>query len=254
MAMDISTPPTTSPSKRHSPSLSLDFSDLPPLSQPTPPTNTLLITNLSPETFTSSILESISTAINQQSNHQIHVFAPLKSFRRIIVSFHSTAAAITIRSALDGSSILNNRVRVYFGSHTKIGDEEKYLHLPKSDKLFFISPPPSPPMGWQMRDEEPPNKDVHAEDLTAALSKLQARPGPMDAMDLGGHGQYGKVTTRARSGTGTVVYHPEDHGDSPALPAIEVEDLTDSPSGDVSPMEGVDVKFPHTARPPVELM
>jgi hypothetical protein len=225
MAMDISTPPTTSPSKRHSPNMSLDFSDLPPLSTPTPPSNTLLITGLaSLEIFTSSVLESISKAINEHAT--IHIFAPLKSF-----------------------------VRVYFGSQTKIGDEEKYLHLPKSDKLFFISPPPSPPMGWQMRDEEPPNKDVHAEDLAHALSKLQARPGPMDAMDLGNTGLHEPrpITGRARSGTGTVVYHPEDHGDSPALPAIEVEDTTETP-GDVSPMEGVDVKFPHTARPPVELM
>lgn len=106
-----------------------------------------------------------------------------------------------------------------------------------------------------MRDEEPPNKDVHAEDLALALSKLQAKPGPDAAMDLGNNGyeQHRPITTRARSGTGTVVYHPEDHGDSPALPAIEVEDTTISP-GDISPMEGVDVKFHHTARPPVELM
>lgn len=147
-------------------------------------------------------------------------------------------------------------MRVYFGTQTKIGDEEKYLHLPKSDKLFFISPPPSPPMGWTMRDEEPPNKEVHAEDLATALSKLQARPGPMDAMDIPDDNRREEprtITTRTRSGTGTVVYHPEDHGDSPALPAIEVEDMTETP-GDVSPMEGVDTKFPHTARPPVELM
>jgi hypothetical protein len=254
MAMDISTPPASSPSKRLSFNMSLDFSDLPPLSQPTPPSNTLLITNLqSLEIFTSSVLESISTAINEHAT--IHIFAPLKSFRRIVVSFYTVEDAIAIRRVLDGESVLGNRVRVYFGTQTKIGDEEKYLHLPKSDKLFFISPPPSPPMGWQMRDEEPPNKDVHAEDLALALSKLQARPGPIDAMDLGDNGreEHRPITTRARSGTGTVVYHPEDHGDSPALPAIEVEDLTDSP-GDVSPMEGVDVKFPHTARPPVELM
>lgn len=255
MAMDISTPPTASPSKRHSPNMSLDLSDLPPLSQPTPPSNTLLITNLqSLEIFTSTVLESISTAINEHAT--IHIFAPLKSFRRIVVSFYTVEDAVAIRKVLDGESVLGNRARVYFGTQTKIGDEEKYLHLPKSDKLFFISPPPSPPMGWQMRDEEPPNKDVHAEDLAHALSKLQARPGPMDAMDMNDYNNQEParpITTRTRSGTGTVVYHPGDHGDSPALPAIEVEDTTESP-GDISPMEGVDTKFPHTARPPVELM
>lgn len=246
------TPPTT---KRHSPNMSLDFSDLPPLSTPTPPSNTLLITNLqSLEIFTSAVLESISTAINEHAT--IHIFAPLKSFRRIVVSFYTVEDAIAIRQVMDGESILGNRARVYFGTQTKIGDEEKYLHLPKSDKLFFISPPPSPPMGWTMRDEEPPNKEVHAEDLATALSKLQARPGPMDAMDIQEDNRLEgprTIKTRTRSGTGTVVYHPEDHGDSPALPAIEVEDTTLSP-GDLSPMDGVETKFPHTARPPVELM
>jgi len=117
-------------------------------------------------------------------------------------------------------------------------------------------------MGWEMRDEDPPNKEVHAEDLAAALSKLQARPGPMDAMEgmeSTSHNagsledEFRPSTTRTRSGTGTVVYHPEDHGDSPALPAIAVEDMTDSP-GDISPMPAADVKYVHTSRPPVELM
>ncbi|KAM0721525.1 hypothetical protein Q7P37_002450 [Cladosporium fusiforme] len=260
MAMELSTPPPASPSKRHNPNMSLDLSDLPPLSQPTPPSNTLLITNLqSLEIFTSAVLESISQAINDHAT--IHIFAPLKSFRRIVVSFYTVEDAVAIRKVLDGESVLGNRVRVYFGQQTKIGDEEKYLHLPKSDKLFFISPPPSPPMGWQMRDEEPPNKEVHAEDLAAALSKLHARPGPMDAMDMEDDrtnsgaqqmSEFRPSTTRTRSGTGTVVYHPQDHGDSPALPAIEVEDTTDSP-GDISP-PNADVKLTHTARPPVELM
>ena len=49
------------------------------------------------------------------------------------------------------------------------------------------------------------------------------------------------------------MYHPEDHGHSPQLPAISVEDTTESP-GDLSPMEGVERKFAHTSRPPVELM
>jgi hypothetical protein len=99
--------------------MSLDFSDLPPLSTPTPPSNTLLITGLaSLEIFTSSVLESISKAINEHAT--IHIFAPLKSFRRIVVSFYTIEDAIAIRKVLDGESIMDNRVRVYFGSQTKI--------------------------------------------------------------------------------------------------------------------------------------
>merc|ERR1712113_1184074 len=141
MAMEISTPPTNphSPSKRrHSPNMSIDLSDLPPLSQPTPPSNTLLITNL--------------------------------------------------------------------------------------QALEIFTAKPNAPVEQRIETES-----------------TQERP----------------ITTRQRSGTGTLVYHPDDHGDSPDLPAIAVEDTSDSlqpQDGDISPMEGMERKMIHTARPPVELM
>jgi len=237
--------------------MSLDLSDLPPLTQPSPPSNTLLITNLqAPEIFTASNLDSIQKAINEHA--PIHVFSPLKSMRRIICSFYTIDDATNIRKVLDGESVLGSRVRVYFGAETKVNPEDQHLQAPKSTKQFFISPPPSPPMGWEMRNEEPPNKDVHAEDLAAALSKLEARPAADDALKQDAYGNMEvqnklSVNTRPRSGTGTVVYDPQDHGHSPDLPAIAVEDTSASP-GDLSPMEGVEKKFPHTARPPVELM
>lgn len=152
---------------------------------------------------------------------------------------------------LDGETVLGNRVRVYFGAETKIDIGDQHLQAPKSDKLFFISPPPSPPMGWEMRNEEPPNKDVHADDLAAALAQLQARPAANAALKQD-EGPVQRVI-RTRSGSTTVVYDPQDHGHSPDLPAIAVEDTSASP-GDSSPMEDVETKFIHTARPPVELM
>jgi len=260
MAMEISTPPTNphSPSKRrHSPNMSIDLSDLPPLSQPTPPSNTLLITNLQAlEIFTASNLESIQRAINEHA--PIHSFAPLKSFRRIVCSFFSIDDAINIRRVLDGETVLGSRIRVYFGAETKIDMEDQHLQAPESSKLFFISPPPSPPMGWEMRNEDPPNKEVHAEDLAVALSKLEAKPNaPVEQRIETESTQERPITTRQRSGTGTLVYHPDDHGDSPDLPAIAVEDTSDSlqpQDGDISPMEGMERKMIHTARPPVELM
>ncbi|KAK3711540.1 hypothetical protein LTR37_009531 [Vermiconidia calcicola] len=265
MAMDISTPPSSSgmpspstttsrsPSKRHSPNLSLDLSDLPPLSQPSPPSNTLLITNLqAPEIFATANLESINRAINDHA--PIHNFSPLKSMRRIICTFFTTEDAIKIRQVLDGETVLGSRIRVYFGAETRIEVGIQHLQAPKSDKMFFISPPPSPPMGWEMRDEGPPNKEVHAEDLATALSRLHARPGADDALREGASPASPAARVgRARSGTGTVVYDPQDHGHSPDLPAIAVEDTSDSPE-EMSPMEGVEKKMIHTARPPVELM
>ena len=163
---------------------------------------------------------------------------------------------------------MGDRVRIYFGEPTPIEPVDQHLHLPESGKLFFISPPPSPPFGWEMRNEGPPNKQVHAEDLASALAKLHARPGnnipasststTLDNITEGG--REGKRTiNRERSGSSTVVYHPEDHGDSPLLPAVVVEDTTGSP-GPISPVDraegaGTESKtMAHTARPPIELM
>jgi len=147
---------------------------------------------------------------------------------------------------------MGERVKVYFGQPTSIEAKDEYLNLPDAGKLFFISPPPSPPHGWEMKLEDAPNKQVHAEDLAEALAKLHHRPQTdLPASPMSDGGSDGR---RQRSGSSTMIYHPNDHGHSPNLPAIAVEDFTDEPES-LSPME-VDPKpiAAHTARPPIELI
>jgi hypothetical protein len=235
----------------------LDLSDLPPLITPDPPSNTLLITNLdNPAIFRAENLIEIRDLINQHV--PIHSWAPLKSFRRIIVSFFDIDSAKLIRKTLDNEIIFDCRVRIYFGKETKITEsEDQHLHLPKSDKLFFISPPPSPPHGWMMKNEDPPNKEVHADDLAQALAKLHARNMPTEPATPDNMMDTDSPMNRPRSGSTTMIYHPNDHGDSPALPAISVQDTTESDHEmEVSPMEDVERTVPitKTTRPPVELM
>ena len=116
-------------------------------------------------------------------------------------------------------------------------------------------------MGWEMRDEDAPNKVVHPEDLAEALAKLHAHP--HDATSAISDSETSPITRR-RTGSTVVVYHPEDHGDSPQLPAISVEDTTETPQP-LTPdaMEGVEGSIAtekamgrniSTARPPVEFM
>ena len=147
--------------------------------------------------------------------------------------------------------------RIYFGEPTPIEIADQHLHAPQSQKMFFISPPPSPPFGWEMRNEGPPNKEVHAEDLASALAGLRQRP---DAVADESSFQRGKEEAaerlrgreRGRSGSWTMtVYQPETHGGSPGLPAVIVEDTTGSE--EASPVDGGKI-MAHTARPPVELM
>ncbi len=154
-------------------------------------------------------------------------------------------------------------------------------------------------MGWEVREEEPPNKDVVASDLADALVKLSGKmhsadednqpPISEDEKDAGHGTETGKQNTkpplrviapsdndlsnykvtptsapssaRNRSRSSTILYDPEAHGDSPALPAVMVEDTTmdamvddeDAAPLDDVPLEGRTITA-HTSRPPVELM
>lgn len=47
---------------------------------------------------------------------------------------------------------------------------EPFLRPPEPEKLFLISPPSSPPVGWEQKVEDPPVVDLN---LIAALAQLQ---------------------------------------------------------------------------------
>ncbi|KOS22624.1 Calcipressin-1 [Escovopsis weberi] len=234
--------------------LSLDLSNLPPLVQPTPPSNTLLFTGLNNlDIFLPENLQTIRDLIAHTAT--IHAFSPLKSFRRIVVSFYDIDAAIAVRKIWDAEAVMGERVKVYFGQPTNIESKPEHLALPDAGKLFFISPPPSPPHGWEVRLEDAPNKQVHAEDLAEALAKLHHRPAAAAATsncDSPVTPTDGPARTRSRSST--LIYQP-DQSSSTGLPAVFVEDMTDEPEYvDASPVDAQKPMMVHTARPPIELM
>ena len=156
---------------------------------------------------------------------------------------------------------MGDRVRIFFGEPTPIEPVDQHLRAPASQRLFFISPPPSPPFGWEMRNEGPPNKEVHAEDLAIALAKLHARP-PAELAETNIGGSYwdreeSRVHHASTKGNGssTVVYHPQDHGDNLSLPAVIVEDVNESSPDQGNVNAGLESKImAHTARPPLELI
>lgn len=123
-----------------------------------------------------------------------------------------------------------------------------------------------------LRNEDPPNKDVHASDLANALAMLKTDHQPAEsAVDPATPvsmtsdnraGSWPLAGSQQRSRSSTIIYHPEDHGHSPNLPAVMVEDVSlvdedvdmDS-DADLSPIEMSLKKMPpKTSRPPMELM
>ena len=53
------------------------------------------------------------------------------------------------------------------------GINPNFLRAPDLEKNFLISPPGSPPVGWEPIREDPPNSVPLADDLIAALHRLQ---------------------------------------------------------------------------------
>lgn len=114
-----------------------------------------------------------------------------------------------------------------------------HLAPPELEKNFLISPPGSPPIGWEQITEEPPNAAPLAEDLLAALEKLE--------LNYGNPGEDGRAELiRADEVNGGIGVWVED-AEKPTQPATQI-DVTQE--GDwYAPATRI---VPRTARPPMQ--
>jgi len=117
---------------------------------------------------------------------EINQWAPMPSFARVIVVFyHEESAERAKRTCdplvLEHADASPTIMRVYRSDPNPIltpssfSSSSHLLHPPPIEKNFLISPPGSPPVGWEPIREDPPNAAPLADDLIAALRKLQMR-------------------------------------------------------------------------------
>lgn len=99
----------------------------------------------------------------------IVTFHYLPSFRRIRVTYGSPEEAVSARIALHSKLICGSVVNIYFAQTLVLKDSNPSLALPLPVKQFLISPPASPPIGWEPIPEAEPVIDY---DLLAALANL----------------------------------------------------------------------------------
>ncbi|XP_022294304.2 calcipressin-2-like isoform X1 [Crassostrea virginica] len=98
-------------------------------------------------------------------------FLYLKSFRRARVNFSTPEMAATARIHLNEVELYGKRVKCYFAQPKDEEGENKdpHLHPPPLQKQFLISPPASPPVGWEQTHEAEP---IINYDLISAVANL----------------------------------------------------------------------------------
>ncbi|KDR81941.1 hypothetical protein GALMADRAFT_240273 [Galerina marginata CBS 339.88] len=165
-----------------------ESSPSPPSSPPSPPvlqpTNTLAVTSLPKSFFDPLILSMLRDHF--ASFGDINQWVPLQGFGRIIIVYEFEHHAELAKQKSDpiivnGHDDSNVVLRVYRADPNPLiprGERSwipltSYLKPPAIEKNFLISPPGSPPVGWEPIKEDPPNSTPLAEDLIQALRKLQ---------------------------------------------------------------------------------
>ena len=109
-------------------------------------------------------------------------FHYLPSISKVCVVYHRPGEAALAREELDEANFLiHGSMRVESLCLVTAPWNERYLKVPKTQKHFLISPPSSPPVGWEPTEEPPP---VRPGALESALLNLVCSPGePIDLFE-----------------------------------------------------------------------
>lgn len=95
----------------------------------------------------------------------------LKSFRRVRVNFSHPEFAVKAKLRLHEMEVCGSCIKCYMAQprDKSLDDRDPYLKPPALQKQFLISPPASPPVGWEPVNESQP---IINYDLLAAMASL----------------------------------------------------------------------------------
>ncbi|XP_066586981.1 protein sarah [Prorops nasuta] len=148
----------------------------------------VIVTNIDPRVFKCDELKADIETLFKQFGEDA-TFHYFRSFRRMRVNYSSPSAAANARIQLHQTHFGDTDINCYFAQPvTPIDVEDQHLQPPALTKQFLISPPASPPVGWEPKEEGEP---LVNHDLLAAIANLS--PGGSHELHPGGSGQPGIV-------------------------------------------------------------
>ena len=133
------------------------------------PCKSLVVTNVDSSVFVEDLakadFESLFLAFDKTA-----AFYYIRTFRRVRIDFASPNLAAGAKNHLDTRVVGTKSIHCYFIKVYGPSDPEAaYLQPPPLEKQFLISPPSSPPVGWEQPREGGPVVDY---DLLAAIAQL----------------------------------------------------------------------------------
>lgn len=143
------------------------------------PNSVIIVTNLIEDAFTLSDVQMEFEELFLKYDQTVQ-FQYLKSFRRVRVIFSSTENAKQAHANLNNSEIRGQPFRCYFAQPIALSSDivgRQRLAPPSPGKQFLLSPPASPPPGWEVINERRPAINY---DLIAAMAKM----GPGESYEL----------------------------------------------------------------------
>lgn len=145
-------------------------------------TSQILISNMDEAIFLDRDVMDIFEARLRKFDPAVKVLY-FKSFSRVRADMGSISAAVAAKDDLNGLQFGSKTLKCYFFRDLLLGRRNSgHLELPPLEKQFLISPPVSPPVGWEPVQEGEPIMDY---ELLSALASLQ--PGESHELHPGAH-------------------------------------------------------------------
>uniref|UniRef100_A0A1I7Z7C8 Calcipressin-2 n=1 Tax=Steinernema glaseri TaxID=37863 RepID=A0A1I7Z7C8_9BILA len=120
----------------------------------------IIVTNVPTEVFANDNDRQNFCQLFTQIEEHIH-FDFLKSFQRVRVIFSTPENATAAKLLVGHHSFHGAQMKAFFSKKIEMAprsyqDEQGHLKLPPLEKQFLISPPASPPVGWEQTTEMAP--------------------------------------------------------------------------------------------------